>query len=515
MIFIIFDRPNSYPMKTIYAIILILISSITLSLAQEVKKEEPKPIPEPKEFITTHQGTFGGKLIKYKAVAGETYLKSSEGDPVASIWSVTYKLDGPENTNRPVTFVFNGGPGSASVWLHMGFFGPQVTKVDSDASKDDGAAPYPLVNNDNAMLDLTDLVFIDPVGTGYSRVVGKGKVEDYWGLKEDAKSIAAFIREWVTKNKRWNSPKYIAGESFGTTRAVAVNYELEGGGQEMSLNGLILISQALDYQGSTSTFDNIVSYVTYFPSMAATAWYHKKAGEGKTVEAFVEEARKFTLDEYVSALYKGSRLTEEERNHIADQMVYFTGLSKKYIQQSDLRLLVPRFRKELLRDQGITIGQLDGRYKGDEYDDVSDSPTLGDPAGYSTDGAYTAILNHYYASQLKVEMDRPYLTSNGELGSKWRWRDVPDDSYWEPSYVNVARKLGDSMRRNKDLKVMVASGYYDLICPFFDTEYTFARNGILKNQVTLTYYEAGHMMYLHEPDLVKLAGDIRKFLTTK
>lgn len=507
-------------MKFLYTIVLLLICSITLTNAQETKtkedkKEETKPIPEAKEFITSHQGTFGGKLIKYKAIAGETYLKNSDGDPVASIWSVTYKLDGPENTNRPVTFVFNGGPGSASVWLHMGFFGPQVTKVDSDASKDDGGAPYPLVHNDYAMLDLTDLVFIDPVGTGYSRVVGKGKVENYWGLTEDAKSIAAFMREWVTKNKRWNSPKYIAGESFGTTRAAAVNSELEGGGQEMALNGLILISQALDYQGSTSTHDNIVSYITYFPSMAATAWYHKKAGQGKALEAFVEESRKFALDEYLPALYKGSRLTGEEKDHIADRMVYFTGLSKKYIQLADLRLLVPRFRKELLRDQGITIGQLDGRYTGDESDDVADRPTLGDPASYNIEGAYTAILNYYYASQLKVEMDRPYLTSNDELSSKWRWRDVPDGRYWEPSYVNVARKLGDSMRRNKDLKVLVACGYYDLICPFFDAEYTFARNGILKNQFTLTYYEAGHMMYVHEPDLVKLAGDIRKFLTTK
>lgn len=501
-------------MKTVHAIAFILLCTFTLQ-GQEQKKEEAKPIPEAKEFITNHQGTFGGKAIKYKAVAGETYLKNDDGDPVASIWSVTYKLDGTENTNRPVTFVFNGGPGSASVWLHMGFFGPQITKVDSDASQDDGGAPYPIINNSHGMLDITDLVFIDPVGTGYSRVIGKGKTEDYWGLMEDARSIAAFMREWVTKNKRWNSPKYIAGESFGTTRAAAVNYELEGDGQEMSLNGLILISQALDYQGSTSTHDNIVSYVTYFPSMAATAWYHKKAGQGKPLEAFVDEARIFALDEYVSALYKGTRLTEAERSHIADRMVYFTGLSKRYIEQADLRLLMPRFRKELLRDQGITIGQLDGRYKGDEYDDVADRATLGDPSSYNISGAYSAAINHYLSSQLKVEMDRPYLTSNGELGSKWRWRDVADGRYWEPSYVNVARKLGDSMRRNKDLKVLVASGYYDLICPFFDAEYTFARNGILKDQITLTYYEAGHMMYVHEPDLAKLATDIRKFLTTK
>jgi carboxypeptidase C (cathepsin A) len=475
------------------------------------KKEESKPVPQPQEFVTSHQGTFGGKLLKYKAIAGETYLKDKNGDSVASIWSVTYKAEGTENANRPVTFIFNGGPGSASVWLHMGLFGPQLTKVDSDAKFDDGGAPYPMVNNNYCMLDLTDLVFIDPVGTGYSRVIGKGKVENFWGLNEDARSIAQFMRLWVTKNRRWNSPKYIAGESFGTTRAVAVTHELEGDGQGMALNGLVLISQALDYQGSTSVHDNIVSYVTYFPSMAATSWYHKKAGSGKTLEAFVDEARAFALNEYVSALYKGSRLTNEEKNHIAERVTYFTGLSKEYVELSNLQILIPRFRKELLREKGVAIGQLDGRFMGDEADDVAERPTLGDPSSYNIESAYSAILNHYYASKLNVEMDRPYITSNDELGSSWKWRDVPEGRYWEPAYVNVARKLGDSMRRNKDLKVLVASGYYDLICPFFDAEYTFARNGILMDRVTFTYYEAGHMMYIHEPDLIKLAADMRKF----
>lgn len=510
-------------MRSTIALINLLLCCSFFSFAQGEKKEETKskPIPEPREFITSHQGMFGGKTIKYKAIAGELYLKNKDGDPVASVWSVTYKLDtpekleGPDNTDRPVTFIFNGGPGSASVWLHLGLFGPKLTKVNSDAEEDDGGAPYPLVNNTHGLLDLTDLVFIDPVGTGYSRVIGKGKVEDYWGLNEDAQSIATFMREWVTKYKRWNSSKYIAGESFGTTRAAAVTHVLEGDGQEMALNGLILISQALDYQGSTSVHDNIVSYVTYFPSMAATSWYHEKAGQGKTLEEFVEEARKFVLDEYVSALYKGSRLTDAEKNHIADRMVYFTGLSKKYIELANFRLLMPRFRKELLRDEGITIGQLDGRYKGDEADDVADRATLGDPSSYGIGGAYSAIINHYFTSSLKVNMDRPYMTSNVELGSKWRWRDVPEGRYWEPSYVNVARKLGDAMRRNKDLKILLASGYYDLICPFFDGEYTFGRHGILLDRVTFTYYEAGHMMYVHEPDYIKLSEDIRKFLTTK
>lgn len=507
------NKPRYY--KFIFSSFLFLSILYSQAQSEKEKKEEPKPVPAPQEFVTSHQGTFGGKLLKYKAVAGETYLKNKEGEPVASIWSVSYKLEGVENTNRPVTFIFNGGPGSASVWLHLGLFGPQLTKVDSDAKIDDGGAPYPLVNNNYCMLDLTDLVFIDPVGTGYSRVVGKGKAEDYWGLNEDAKSIAQFMRQWVTINKRWNSPKYIAGESFGTTRAAAVTYELEGDGQDMALNGLILISQALDYQGSTSVHDNVVSYITYFPSMAATSWYHKKAGVGKTLEAFVEEARKFALDEYVTALYKGSRLTADERSHIAERVSYFTGLSKAYVELSNLQILIPRYRKELLRDKGVALGQLDGRFTGDESDDVADRPILGDPSSYNIESAFTAILNHYYASQLNIEMDRPYITSNGDIGTKWRWKDVPDGQYWEPSYVNVAGKLGDAMRKNKDLKVLVASGYYDLICPFFDTEYTFARNGILKDRVTLTYYEAGHMMYVHEPDLVKVAGDIRKFLTNK
>jgi len=220
-----------------------------LGLTQDDKKPTLKPIPAAKEFVTSHTGTYGGKTIKYSAIANETYLKNSLGDTTASIWSVTYKAEGMEQINRPVMFVFNGGPGSASVWLHMGLFGPQLTKVHSDAKEDDGAAPYPLVNNNYGILDLTDLVFIDPVGTGYSRVVGKGKEEEFWGLNEDAASIAQFMRTWVTKNKRWNAPKFIAGESFGTTRAVAVTEQLEGDGQEMAINGLILISQALDYQG--------------------------------------------------------------------------------------------------------------------------------------------------------------------------------------------------------------------------------------------------------------------------
>jgi carboxypeptidase C (cathepsin A) len=477
-------------------------------LAQDSSK-----VATPKMFVTEHSGQFGGKTIAYTATAKETYLKDDKGKAVASIWSVAYtQTSTGNNIQRPVTFIFNGGPGSASVWLHMGLFGPKLVQVPSNADTDDGAAPFPMRDNPVGLLDLSDLVFIDPVGTGYSQVVGKGKEKDYWGLKEDANSVTQFIRQWVTENQRWMSPKYLAGESFGTMRAVAVAEALEGGGQSMAVNGLILISQALDYAGSTSDHDNITSYLTYLPSMAATAWYHKKAGQGKTLEAFVAECRTFTYNEYAAALYKGKLLPTVEREQIAQKIANFIGLPKAYILQSDLRILVPRFQKQLLAAEGLTIGRLDSRYRADEADDTADRPTLGDPASYQIDAAYTAALNHYFAKDLKIKMDRPYLTSNGKIGSQWRWRPVPDGQYWEPTAVNVARSLGNTMRRNTAMKVLVANGYYDLITPFFDAEYTFARNGIVQERVQLKYYEGGHMMYNREEDLIKLAADMRAFL---
>lgn len=494
--------------------ILILLLIFSGLLSAQDKKAAVKPIPEAKSFISDHQLNSGGETIKYKAIASETYLKNDSLEPVASIWSVAYiKESLNDQTKRPVMFIFNGGPGSASVWLHMGLFGPKLVKVNSDAKEDDGAAPYDLKDNNKSLLDLTDLVFVDPVGTGYSRVIGKGKVEDYWGLNEDANSIAKFIRQWITENDRWFSPKYIAGESFGTTRAAAIANALEGSGQNMALNGLILISQALDYAGSTSVHDNITSYLTYLPSMAATAWYHKKAGEGKTLEAFIEEARVYTYNSYAPALYKGSLLSDTEKDEVAEKLSYFTGLGKNYILKSDLRILMPRFQKQLLADQGLAVGRLDGRFMGNEIDKLSNGPHLGDPSSYQIGSAYTAALYHHYATSLKVKMDRPYLTSNSAIGRKWKWRPVSAGSSWEPSYVNVARKLSETMRRNTGMKVMVASGYYDLICPFFDAEYTFSRHGIERERVKMTYYEGGHMMYVHEPDFVKLSDDIREFLT--
>lgn len=508
-------KPPFKPVELLCVLLMCFFISAAVGQQAPPVEEDTQPIPEPKTFITEHQIQNGNRKIAYRATASERYLKNSEGEPVASVWSVAYSASEMGNpAGRPVTFVFNGGPGSASVWLHMGLFGPQLVEVDSDATRDDGAAPYSLKANSEGLLDVTDLVFIDPVGTGYSRAIGKGKLEDFWGLTEDASSIAQFMRDWITDNNRWMSPKYIAGESFGTTRAVAVAQELEGGGQNMALNGLILISQALDYGGSTSSHYNITSYITYLPSMAATAWYHKKAGQGMTLEAFVEECRAFTYNTYIPALYKGSLLAASEKEAVAREMARFTGLTVEYLLKSDLRVLMPRFQKELLRDKGVALGRLDGRFTGEEIDAFSDGPHLGDPASYQISGAYTAALNHYLRTELQVKMDRPYLTSNSTIGGKWNWRPVPEGSYWEPEHVNVAPQLGETMRRNPQMRVLVANGYYDLICPFFDAEYTYARNGIDTDKIQMTYYEAGHMMYTHHEDYLKLARDIRTFMTS-
>lgn len=500
---------------TVFAAMLALSAPGVLAAEDsgDEKSGEAGPVPAPRVFVSQHSGRFGGETISYRATAGETYLKDKDGKPVASIFSTAYTAEGGDDTvGRPVTFIFNGGPGSASVWLHMGVFGPRVVQVPSDAV-DDGAPPYPIIDNSLTLLDLTDLVFIDPVGTGYSRVVGEGKTKDFWSLDNDASSIADFIRIWVTKNKRWNSPKFIAGESFGTTRAATVSHALATGTVDIALNGLILISQALDYTGSTPRHDNLIAYVTYLPSMAATAWYHGKVtGAPDSLEAFVEQARRFAVDEYLPALFKGSTLDGQERARIAARLAYFTGLSESYIETSDLRVLTPRFRKQLLRDQGLVVGSLDGRFKGDDADDAAETPA-GDPASYSIGSAYSASLNHYFATELGVEIERPYRTGNSDVGRNWSYRPVPEGQSYEPSYVNVARRLTTVMRRNKDLKILLASGYYDLVTPFFDAEYTFARHGILMDRVEMTYYEAGHMMYLHRPSFEKLVADMRAFIT--
>lgn len=476
--------------------------------ASNAAEQAEQPVPAPTRFRSEHKGTFNGKRLTYTVDAGETYIRNGEGEPTAAIFSFDYVVD--KEQNRPVTFIWNGGPGSSSTWLHMGGYGPKRIVVPSDAEHP-GVAPYTLKDAPETILDVTDMVFIDPVGTGFSRAIGKGKKEDFWGLTEDANSMAAFIAEWLTANNRWNSPVILMGESFGTTRAAAVAKVLLDD-YVINVNGIVFVSQALDYQGSTPYVDdNIISYITYVPTMAATAWYHGKVDNSGDFEAFIQASRDFAAQELLPALFQGNLLSDAKRAELVAKLQRFTGLSKEYIERVDLRINAFRFAKELRRDEGIAVGLLDSRYTQDERDDVAARPE-GDAARVISP-AYKAALMHYMASDLGIDWQRKYLNpSDPELSGKWRWSPLPEGRSWEPHYVNTAPDLADVLRNNPMLKVMVGSGYYDLVTPFFDAEYTLNRHGIAGEDIIYHYYHGGHMMYVHEPARQALLKDTRAFI---
>lgn len=497
---------------------LLMIGQGSVAIAQADQKPAAAPAKEagdpaiapPVVSVTRGSGTFGGVAVAYKAVAGETYLKDKDGKPLAAIFSTSYVKEGPRDPNRPVTFLFNGGPGSGSVWLHMGAFGPKRVVIPSDA-RDDGAPPYRLIDNPASLLDVTDIVFIDPVGTGFSRALGKTDPNDYYGVTKDARSIAQFIRLWLGENGRWNSPKYLGGESYGTTRSAAVVNELEGAYNDVSLNGIILISTILDFAMRAETPGNEMAYVVTVPSMAAAAQFHGKVPDAPDVATFVEQARQFAIGPYVSALLKGNGLKGEERAAIRRQLAHFTGLSEAYLERADLRVSSSRFYKELLRDRGLTIGRLDARYTGKDYDSAGERPD-NDPSFYAIDGSYTAAVNSYIRDTLKFSPERQYVTI-GSVG-RWDWRLEGNGRDGEV-YVNVAPYIGTAMRENAGLRVFVGQGYYDFATPFFGAELSLNRTGMPSDRITFQYYGAGHMMYVRDADLDKLSSDIRAFIKAR
>jgi carboxypeptidase C (cathepsin A) len=477
------------------------------STAPAAAKEADRPVPEPIVAVTRHSGTFGGQRMSYSATASETYLKAADGTPKASIFSIAYVKE-PRDPKRPVTFLFNGGPGSASLWLHMGAFGPKRVAIPSDA-RDDGAPPFPILDNPDSLLDVTDIVFIDPVGTGFSRPLGKTEGKEYWGVTQDAKSVAEFIRIWLGGNGRWNSPKYLGGESYGTTRSAAVVNQLEGAFNDVSLNGIILISTILDFGAQANVPGNEMPYVLFVPSMAAAAFHHGKApSDASTLEGFVQEAREFAAGDYASALFKGQKLQGGERAAIRRRLARFTGLSERFLDAADLRVSDQRFYKELLRDRGLVVGRLDARYTGRDYDNAGEAPD-NDPSFYGIDAGYTAALNSWARDGLKFRTDRQYSTIGGV--SNWDW-DLPDQGGEARYYKNVTPYIGKAMRENSGLRVFVGQGYFDFATPFFGAEYSLSRTGIPQERIVYRYYGSGHMMYVRDEDRSKLSIDVREFI---
>jgi len=459
---------------------------------------------EPQMQVSRHSGTFGGQRVNYSATAGEIFLRAEDGTPRAAIFHVAYVKE-PRDPSRPVTFLFNGGPGSGSVWLHMGAFGPKRVGIPSDGT-DDGAAPYPILDNPDSLLDVTDIVFIDPVGTGFSHALGKTDPKEFWGVTKDAQSVAEFIRLWLNRNGRWNSPKYLGGESYGTTRSAAVINQLEGTYNDVAFQGVLLISTILDFGAGADTPGNELSPMLNLPSMAATALYHGKA-QASSTEAFVEEARQYAMGPYATALLKGQRLGADERASVRRELSRFTGLSETYLEQADLRVEPARFYKELLRDRGLTVGRLDSRYTGRDYDNAGENYD-NDPRFYGIDAGYTAAVNSWVRDGLGFETDRSYVT----IGSVQPWDWNIGGGRDANAYLNVTPYLGKAMRENKDMRIFVGQGYYDFATPFMAAEYALTRTGIPQDRVEYQYYGSGHMMYVRDEDRVKLSRDIRDFI---
>ena len=482
----------------------VMAASLSLpALAQGAPESD-----EPRSYESRGQVTVNGQRIRYTATAGETFLRDADGNPTAAIFSTTYIADGTTDPRtRPVAFVFNGGPGSASLWLHMGVFGPQRLALPD--AVDDGAAPYDLVENVHSILDVADLVFVDPVGTGWSRAIGEAEGDDFWGVNEDAESLAQFIRIWLSENRRWNSPKYLLGESYGTLRIGALLNQLEGSYTDVAINGVALISTVLDFRYDDTSDGNDIGYVGLMPGYAATAWYHGKVDRSawnNDIEAFLAEARTFAIEDYMPALMYGVTLPAEREARVIAELSRFTGLSQNFLRRANMRVSLQRFQRELRRDEGLSVGRLDSRFTGVEVDGVGDTPET-DPSFYGIDGSFTASMLDYFGRTLGVDITDYYSTIGGVRG--WNWDAGRSGNN---NYINVAPWIARAMRQNSDLEVLVAQGYYDLATPFFAAELMFNQPGFDQDRITFTYYEAGHMMYIHEPSLVTFSQDVRELI---
>jgi carboxypeptidase C (cathepsin A) len=476
--------------------------------AKPAEKEKDKNEAEEKPVVTHHTLTTGGRGLKYSVTTGLMPLKNEEGVTEANVFFMAYVADrtgGPEK--RPLTFSFNGGPGSSSVWLHLGALGPKRVKMLDDGAMP--APPYQLVDNEHTWLDLTDLVFIDPVGTGYSRATKPDLGKKFWGLKGDLESVGEFIRLYLSRYERWGSPLFMVGESYGTTRAAGLSGLLVEKG--IAFNGIMLVSSILNFQTARFTKGNDTPFPLFLPTYAATSWYHKKLPadlQARPIKAFLDEVRAFAGGEYTTGLAKGDRLTAAERASLLDKLARYTGLGKDWLDQADLRVEIQQFCKELLRAEKRTVGRLDSRFKGIDSDSVGERPDF-DPSMAAIRPPYTAALNDYVRRSLGYKSDLEYFILGGGISQPWDFGRAAD------GFPDTSEALRSAFSKNPSMRVFVASGYYDLATPFFATEYTLSHMGLDPTQrarISTAEYEAGHMMYIHVGELARLKKDVAAFI---
>lgn len=531
---------TKWPLYRELAVALLLIPVAALcadSGTNEASKAESKVFEEPPPIVTSHTITVSGKTLKYHATAGYIVLKEEEGKPLvkgpehkpaqeekkedepgktkdglkpkAKVFFVAYTLDDVgDPSSRPVTFAFNGGPGSSSVWLHMGSVAPRRANL-----TDEGEAPpppYQLVDNESTWLDRTDVVFLDPVSTGFSRTVAKEDPRQFHGLKEDIASVGDFIRVYTSRNSRWLSPKLILGESYGTTRAAGLSDYLQNR-YGLYLNGIILVSSALNFQALEFTPQNDQPYIDFLPSFAASAWYHKKLPtdlQAKSLTEVVEAARGFAGSDYALGLARGDRLPAADAQRLGNQLSRFIGLPSGYVVQRKLRVKDTQFFAQLLREEGKMLGRYDARFSGFRYEPGTDQEEEYDPSDEAVNGPMSAAFNDYVRRELKFESDLPYELI-ADVGP-WNFGDAGD------GFPNTAEDLRKAMTRNPYLKVWVTCSYYDLATPFFGAENVVSAMNLpppIRANLRFSYYESGHMLYIHKPSRVKFKDDFAAFLT--
>ena len=460
--------------------------------------------------VSHHQGVIGGRPLAYTATAGTLTVRDDDGKPTLSMFYVAYTAGDGRDANRPVTFLYNGGPGSSTLWLHMGSLGPVRVATDSPKATHNG--PVAIVDNNESLLDKSDLVFLDAPGAGFSRPLGDTKLAAFWGTDPDIDAFARGIERYLTLYDRWNSPKFIFGESYGTTRSAGLSYRLQQDG--VQLNGVMLLSSILNYGRRDPGFDQ--ELINYMPSYAAAAAYHNRlASPPSDLPAFLREVREFARGPYALALAKGQDIDPAERTAIAQKMAAYTGLSADYILRSDLRVAPGRFRKELLRDQRLTLGRYDARFTGSDVDAAGESPEY-DPSDTGITGAFVSAFHHYLTADLGFTSDLAYRPTYYSAGLQWDFKHRPAGarSEYDVNTADVALDLSAAMRQNPHLLLYSLNGLYDFATPFFGTEYDLGHMQLdpaLKGNVRFAYYPSGHMVYLNTEALKSMKADLARF----
>lgn len=494
--------------------------------------ENPNGKQPQDELVTTHHSiAVDGRELRYTVTTGRIILKEEQDKPEkdeknsdkttpadilkpkAAIFFTAYTLDPEDGADeaafrraRPLTFAFNGGPGSSSVWLHLGLLGPRRVVMGDVGEL--VPPPFDLTDNEYTLLDVTDLVFIDPVTTGFSRALPGEDPKQFHGFQKDIESVGDFIQHYTSRYQRWLSPKFLAGESYGTTRSAGLSgYLQERHG--LYLNGIMLISAILNFQTVRFMPGNDLPYILFLPTYTATAWYHHRLADDlqADLQAALTEAEEFALNEYALALLRGDSLLQKERETIAEKLARLTGLSREYILRTNLRVQIHRFVKELLRQQRRTVGRLDTRFTGVDRDAAGETFEF-DPSYAAIQGPYTAAFNDYVRGELNYASELPYEILTYRV-YPWSYKEH------ENQFVNVGETLRKAMSINPYLKVFVANGYYDLATPYFATRYTFDHLELdesLQKNISMGYYKAGHMMYVHLPSMKQLKADLRGFI---